>query len=688
MPRDIPLGNGHLLICFDHGYAIRDLFYPHVGQENHVSGDFCRFGVWVDGLFHWVGPGWRREFLYEPGTMVTQVNLFHEGLGILLTCRDVVDFHENIYLREVVVENLRSAAREIRLFFAQSFNISGNSVGDTAAFDPETGGLVHYKGSRYFLAGGAVDGSQGFSQFAVGQKNGNGKEGTYRDAEDGLLSGNPIAQGSVDSVAALHLSLGATARATVHYWLAAGDSWQEVRRLDQVLKHKTPSVLIQRTADYWRLWAKKEMPHLELLPAKVADLYHRSLLVLRTQLDWQGGVLAANDSDVIEFNRDTYSYIWPRDGALVANALDMAGYPMPAQRFYEFCGSVIEREGYFLHKYNPDGTLASSWHPWLNKGQPQLPIQEDETALVIWALWNHFVLYRDIEFIKPFYKPLIKNAADFMCRYRDEETRLPAPSYDLWEERHGILSFTVGAVFGGLTAASLFCSMFGEEERARRYQQTAAEIRDAASKYLWQEKSGRFCRMVFRDEQGVLQVDETCDSSLWGLFAFGLYDPADPRIEATINALRQSLWLKTEVGGMARYQGDTYHQKNSAYPGNPWFTCTLWLADYLTYRANTEKELAEPIAILEWVAKHALPSGVLAEQVHPETGEPLSVSPLTWSHATFVASTQLVLRRLTAMRACPTCGHHPSSMRLHDEDWLAPLYSKTCDGIHNICKTR
>lgn len=688
MPRDIPLGNGRLLICFDQGYAIRDLFFPHVGQENHVSGDFCRFGVWVDGLFQWIGPDWRREFLYEPGTMVTQVNLAHEELGVLLTCRDVVDFHENIYIREVVVENLRSAAREIRLFFAQSFNISGNSIGDTAAFDPATGGLVHYKGNRYFLAGGAVDGSQGFSQFAVGQKNGNDKEGTYRDAEDGLLSGNPIAQGSVDSVAALHLSLAARGKTKVHYWLAAGDSWQEVRRLDQLLKHKTPAALIQRTADYWRLWARKETPHLEFLPAKVADLYHRSLLVLRTQLDWQGGIVAANDSDVIEFNRDTYSYVWPRDGALVANALDMAGYPMPAQRFYEFCGSVIEREGYFLHKYNPDGTLASSWHPWLNKGQPQLPIQEDETALVIWALWNHFVLYRDIEFIKPFYKPLIKNAADFMCRYRDEETGLPAPSYDLWEERHGILSFTVGAVFGGLTAASLFCSMFGEEERARLYQETAAEIRDAAGKYLWREESGRFCRMVFRDEHGALQVDETCDSSLWGLFVFGLYDPADPRIKATVKALRKTLWLGTEVGGMARYQGDTYHRINSDYPGNPWFICTLWLADYLTSRANAEKDLAEPIAILEWVAKHALPSGVLAEQVHPETGEPLSVSPLTWSHATFVASTQRLLRRLTAMRACPACGRHESSMHPHDEDWLTPLYKQTCDAIHNICKIR
>lgn len=687
MPRDIPIGNGHLLVCFDREYQIRDLFFPHVGQENHVSGDYCRFGVWVDGVFLWVGPGWRRDLLYEPDTLVTRVNLFHDALGVLLTCRDAVDFHENIYLREVMVENLRPEAREIRLFFAQSLNISGNSVGDTAVFDPETGGIVHYKGGRYFLAGGTVDGNGGFSQFAVGQKTTNGQEGTYRDAEDGELSGNAVAQGSVDSVAALHFPLKAKGRATAYYWLAAGDTWQAVRRLDGVVRRKSPQALVQRTADYWQLWVRKERTPLDSLPPKVADLYHRSLLVLRTQLDWQGGILAGNDSDVIAFNRDTYSYIWPRDGALVANALDLAGYPMPAQRFYEFCGKVIGREGYFLHKYNPDTTLASSWHPWFNNGQAQLPIQEDETALVVWALWNHFVLYRDIEFIKPYYLPLVKKAADFMCQYLDEETGLPAPSYDLWEERRGILSFTVGAVFGGLTAASLFCSVFGEEDKASHYQQVAAGIRDGASKYLWREDLGRFCRMLFRDEQGALQVDGTCDSSLWGLFAFGLYAPDDPRIEATMKVLREKLWLNTEVGGMARYEGDSYHQTGNSYPGNPWFICTMWLADYLAGKAKSEQEMEEPIALLEWVANHALPSGVLAEQVHPETGQPLSVSPLTWSHATFVATTQRIIGKQARMRPCPACGHVFYG-RQHEEDWLAFLFHKACASIHGSCKVR
>jgi len=687
MPRDIPVGNGKLLICFDHYYNIRDLYFPHVGQENHVQGEYCRLGIWIDNRFSWINENWKIDFGYEEDTLVSRVSLYHQDLKVLLMCRDCVDFHENIYIREIIVENMAQEDRHIRLFVSHNLDISGNSVGDTAAFDPQTGGLVHYKGARYFLIGGMTEDNTELDQFAVGQKNINGKEGTYIDAEDGLLSGNTIAQGSVDSVIGLHLDIKSMSQKKAYCWLAVGENWQEVRSLDARIKHKTPETLLKRTADYWHLWVHKEALSIDVLPPVVAKLYRRSLLVLNTQIDAGGGILAANDSDVVMFNRDTYSYIWPRDGALVANSLDVAGYPEISRRFYEFAARTINREGYFLHKYNPDGTLASSWHPWQENGQHQLPIQEDETALVIWSLWNHFVIYRDIEFIKPFYRPLIKNAAEFMCSYRDRETGLPDSSYDLWEERRGMLSFTTGTVFGGLTAASLFCTVFGEDDLADHYQQVASEIRDAASKYLWRPDLNRFCRMVSRDAKGTLIYDDTHDASLWGLFAFGLYEASDDRIIATMKALRQKLWLNTAVGGMARYENDTYHRVDKAFPGNPWFICTLWLADHLTNMAATEKDLEEPLHILEWVAEHALPSGVLAEQVHPVSGKPLSVSPLTWSHATFVASTRRIMRKLSRIHRCPECDHSKDDI-IPGDDWLAKLYGKACDAIHGICSIK
>jgi glucoamylase len=679
MPRDLPVGNSRLLVCFDQDYHLRELYFPHVGQENHVNGNLCRFGVYAEPDFSWVGPDWKRELNYEEDTLVTRVDLYHPGLELLLTCRDAVDFHEDIFLREISVENLRSEPRRVELFLSQDFDISGNSIGDTAIFDPQSGGVVHYKGSRYFLINGLSAAREGISQFAVGVKKVEGREGTFRDAEDGILSGNTVAQGSVDSVVSLVLNLPGHGQEKAYYWICVGKELGEVRRADSLVKRKKPLTLLKRTGDYWRLYVRKESPQMAYLPEKVARLYRRSLLVLRTQIDWEGGILAANDSDVVLYNRDTYSYIWPRDGALVAHALDLAGYPIPAQEFYRFASRVIGQEGFLLHKYNPDGTLASSWHPWHDGREVQLPIQEDSTALVVWALWQHFVLSRDIEFIKPLYRTLIKGAANFMVAYRDRETGLPGPSHDLWEERRGILGFTTGAVFGGLTAASLFCTVFGEEEKAVQYRQAAAEIRDGASRYLWREDWGRFCRMVSRNKEGLLEADGTHDSSLWGLFAFGLYAPDDDRIKATMQGLREKLWVRTGCGGMARYENDPYYRTSPEVPGNPWFISTLWLADFLIRNAREDHDLEEALQILSWVSDRALPSGVLAEQIHPYTCAPLSVSPLTWSHGTLVAVIQQIIRYFSRKSGTPL-------ERM--EDWIGHLYVQACDSIYGTCAVK
>ena len=61
--------------------------------------------------------------------------------------------------------------------------------------------------------------------------------------------------------------------------------------------------------------------------------------------------------------------------------------------------------------------------------------------------------------------------------------------------------------------------------------------------------------------------------------------------------------------------------------------------------------------LMEWVAKHALPSGVLAEQINPYTHEPVSVSPLTWSHATFIMTAEEYMNKLLEIEKCPMCGH-------------------------------
>jgi glucoamylase len=658
MPRDIPIGNGSLLILYDQKGLLRDLYFPSVGSENHAQGHVFRVGVWVNGVFSWIdGDGWERSLDYEDDTLVASIELVNKTLGIEILMRDVVDFHENLYVREITARNLTTEFIELQLFFHHDFRIYGSEIGDTVCYKPEEKALLHYKGRRYFLVNALTEEGIGLAQFATGVKETKGLEGSWVDAEDGALSGNPVSQGSVDSICAVHAMIPPGKKAHAYYWMAACIDWKGVKRLNDLVVKRTPGYFIKRTADYWRLWLDRENMKFGDLPDAIGRLYTRSLLILRTHINYNGAVIAANDSDILHFSRDTYTYMWPRDGALVAYALDLAGYPIPARQFFEFCGEIIGRNGFFLHKYNADGSLASSWHPWVLEGKPHLPIQEDETGLVVWALWEHYSMYRDVEFIKPLYRKVIKAAADFMCEFVDQRTGLPLPSYDLWEEQLGIHAFTVSAVIAGLKAASHFTSAFGETELSKKYEKTADRMRDALTEYLYSDEAGRFLDSV-SERLGILKKDFRLDASLSGLFTFGVFTAADDKIQRTMDALKDRLWCRTGLGGMARYENDRYQsvvESNDDIPGNPWVICTLWHAQYLIEKAKNKEELEECLPILNWVAQIALRSGVLAEQVNPFSGEPVSVSPLTWSHATFIITVQRYLRKFQGMETCPYC---------------------------------
>ena len=293
------------------------------------------------------------------------------------------------------------------------------------------------------------------------------------------------------------------------------------------------------------------------------------------------------------------------------------------------------------HKYAPDGSEGSSWHPWATaSGDRQLPIQEDETALVLWALGRQFDRELNVEMIKPLYADLVKKAANFLCEFRDSETGLPCSSYDLWEERHGIHAWTVASVWAGLRAAARFAHGFGEKELQIRYRRVADSVRDVAARYLYDEEEGRFLRRIIPDGSGGFEKDYVVDASLYGLFYFGMFSANDPRMVATMTRIRDRLWVQTEVGGLARYENDYYHQVSKdveAVPGNPWFICTMWLAQWYVAKAVKVADLAPAKELMEWVVERALPSGTLAEQVDPYSNAPMSVSPLTWSHATYIA---------------------------------------------------
>jgi oligosaccharide amylase len=654
MSRTVTIGNGNLLVGLDEHAQVRDFYFPFAGHANHVSGASGsythRVGVWVDNVLYWLNhDSWRIIVLPDSDTPLQSFQAVNEKLGISLIIRDVVHNEHNVYIRQVKITNMTDRTRAIKIFFAQEFRIAESRRGDTAFFDPRINAIVHYKGHVAFVVYAMTNGVP-FNEYSVGLFGIEGKEGSYLDAEDGKLSCNTIEHGSVDSVIGLEGVYQAREQKTVHYWIAAGQSVRDAHALHALVLHERPEPLVDSTARYWHAWVKKEGQKFHAIDQALQDLYERSLMVIRVHTDNRGGIIASSDSDILNQGRDTYSYVWPRDASVSAHALDRAGYFDTTERFFRFLAQLLEKDGYLMHKYRVDGVLGSSWHPWVRSGDVELPIQEDEIALPIYMLGCHYARVKDLEFIEALYNPFIEPAADFMTRYIDAETGLPAYSYDLWEEKFGSSTYTAAAVYGALQSAAELSAILGKRDNARKYRDQAEHIKSAILTHLYSPDTKTFLKLL-RREQGKLVRDTTLDaSSLHGMVSFGVLDVYDARVRGMVDAIETRLRVPTENGGYVRYEGDRYFKVGEEAYSNPWCITTLWMAQYYIKVARTKKDLARAYDMLVWTKNRATTSGILPEQLNPYTGAHLSVAPLVWSHAEYIITVDDYQKRFTELK--------------------------------------
>jgi GH15 family glucan-1,4-alpha-glucosidase len=302
--------------------------------------------------------------------------------------------------------------------------------------------------------------------------------------------------------------------------------------------------------------------------------------------------VAAIDSDIMGSNRSNYAYVWMRDAVLTAEVMggreDLVGF-VPA------CDT-----GQFLwQKYHPMGYRGSTWHP--HAGADAFPYQMDETALLVSYAYRHQMV-----------DDRVKGWRDLLVGSL-QANGLPRPSWDLWEERFGVHFWTCATVLQAYVDAGLA----GKADAMRATME------------------GEFARVEGRIPRRL--GDSVADASvLAGCLWCESLRPAF--LEPAIQMVEEFLLMATNCGGVARYEGDYYCRVREGYPGNPWVICTMWLArGYWFVGRHGEAE-----ELLQWVEGLASLSGMLSEQYHPDTREPLSVCPLTWSHAEYLETHRLV----------------------------------------------
>ena len=315
--------------------------------------------------------------------------------------------------------------------------------------------------------------------------------------------------------------------------------------------------------------------------------------------------------------------------------------------------NILTDDGYLLHKYRPDRSLGSSWHPWVRDGVAQPPIQEDETAITLITLGKHYEVTRDVEFVENLYNSYIRRVADFLVRYRDKSSGLPLPSHDLWEERFAVFTYTASLVSAALKTAAQFAELLGKEIASKRWMSAAKEVQEAIEHELV-DRDGRVAKSM-RCGTADGERDYTVDvSAFYGLFRFGVLDVHDVRLAQAYERVIASLSVGKDGLGIARYEQDYYYRVHENTPGNPWVLTTCWVAEYEIARAKNAKDLVQPEKRLRWVLEQANEAGLFAEQYDPVTSQPLSVTPLVWSHAQYVTAFLAYTEKKRTLGLCDT----------------------------------
>ena len=640
MARPIVLSNGELHVGINKFGEVHDFYFPYVGLENHSAGKDTRHrvGIWVDGILSWLDDSsWEFNFTYPHEALVGHIVAKHARLGIIVEFDDAVDAEFNAFMRNIHIINTKSSPRDVRIFLHQSFVIGdARSNTDTAQYLPDANAILHYRGRRAFVISAQDDDGEYFDQYSVGLYGIEGREGTYRDADDGELSMCPVEHGRVDSIIRFKITLSPHSSSRFHYWIACGTSTRQALYVNKQIVNQGVHKRLDVTVKWWHNWLKPAKVFADKINTGHRDQFIRSVMLIKSHIDKRGAVIASTDSGMLNYWRDAYAYCWPRDGAYVLWPLIRMGYREEAYKFFEFCRRALNAGGFLMHKYRADGALGSSWHPYLHAdGTVSAPIQEDETALVLFVFSEFYHASGNEVLLKEFYEPMVLPMANFLAHYVDKHTGLPKPSYDLWEEKFMTTTYTTAVTHAALLAAADLAELYKDSDSAVQWRAVAEDIHESAQKHLYNESRKAFYKGVSVAEDGTITPDETIDmSSIFGTFMFGLFPTSSEQTKCAVETALTTFGATDDRPGLPRYEHDGYRRADGSDKPNWWFVTTLWVAQYFLEVGKTESANA----ILKWVRDLAWSSGILAEQIDPRTLEEASVSPLCWSQAEYVST--------------------------------------------------
>lgn len=464
--KNLLLSNGSLAVNLNESGAVYELYFPFVGGNNALMRNALphKVGLFADGAIHWLDDGtWNIKLSYYPGRPISHVVADNPWLNFRVEIQDFVDYDLNVLVRNFHVINTANRPRHAKLYLYQSFVLSQHDD-DTVEYLPagtvpqlKLPAICHYGQLAAYAATGYVYNQKdaGWSGFSVGRfgndaSGENYMAGTWYDAADGGLSGNPIEHGLTDSIMEFNLDIAPLASARVCYHLAAGADYNAaVTELSKFAREDIASRL-RNTNDHWAEWIKPALGALNTrqqsaqYPIDLAK-YINDLVALKAATDNHGAVI----SDLLRYECESGDPLKPlahpagsnqhcqvMAAAYAAPCYAYLGYTKEVLSLYNYLARVQADSVYFNDRYRADCAPIGNRHALVQNGKPVSPVELDVVAMLIlgfnFAVRQALQMGDKVTEWKSIYKKLIAPLATKLANSVDHDRLRLRPSYRSW----------------------------------------------------------------------------------------------------------------------------------------------------------------------------------------------------------------------------------------------------------------
>ena len=620
---DAIIGNKEILASFNKNGELLRLYYPNKDNKQYI--DFFNTGIKVNDsniiyLSNDINNIYNQEYIED--TNILNTNIKNTYFNLKINQLDCISIDNNILIKKYTLKNENTINLDINFLIHSKILSSNNN--QVSGYSIKNG-IIQYS-HDYVLS--IISNNYDIETYQINDTKENIETGEIEDKDYIGMSSDSSINYKIGI-----LKPGESKTIEILVIPKENDSKELLPQKD-IEKYRKIDINkeISNTKSYWKKYIKNhDNLNLERVSLKyskkVEQIYRRSILLFPLLTNQKtGGIIASVEIDEERKKSGSYAYCWPRDAVFITKALDILKMEKETEKFYKnFCKNTQSDTGMWEQRFFTDGNLAPCWG-----------YQIDETASVIYGIYNHYKVTHDKKFLKDTLR-MTEKATKFLKKYVEDillETNKMHVSYDLWEMNEGIHLYSLSSIFAAFDSMINIYNELEEyfKENRVRQEKIRKEI-EILRKYLVEIKKYILENLYDNNKKTFLRntKDNKMDVSMIGaIVPFNVFSAKEKKVLNTIE--RINLTLRTYTGGYKRFEEDHY------MGGNPWTITTLWMALY--YLEEGKRSKAKEC--FEFVVKTACKNGLLPEQVNNETMEPAWVIGLGWAHAMFI----IVLKNL------------------------------------------